>query len=1555
MKQMSKRFWSLLLCAALMLTMLPTAAFAAGGDPMSTPLQEGWEKIAGYISGDTAHTVFSPISIAVNESSPENNPDIYVTSSRYNYCVMKGTFNTNTYIFNEIANPAFKSDNIPISVAIDGASMGDGNVYVATNNVFTNPIEKKIWKFNGTSWTDITYGLGISAPSLAAGVGNLYAAESNSRKLSILWNGSTTWQSIQLPNIVDGLVAVAIPHPNIYSEVYVLDKVGRIWCVTFTMFQPLTLDKCTLVATAPSGGGSGLAIYTSGDTKGLDFYVTDASKKCIQALTYATNGKLPYTTESWVVLQNGSSNAFNGPAGIALDGWRNMYVVDPGATMNSCAVFKQHSVPRLSWTTQPGNGISVGTLSRQPLLKLEYPDDNGGYKVATGNSVNQVTVTLTSGSGTLSGTQTVTLQNGVATFSNLGVTGPGTYTLTATCGGLSSVSNSFTVDAATYGISLDKTGTQTFASQTTGYSSVTPLPVKVSNTANQATGNLTVALSGANPGNFTLPKIDIGSIATGGSGTFTVVPNDSLSAGIYTATVTVSGSNVTSQTFAVIFTVNAAPVIAGVSAATSPIAAAGGTSVITVTGTDLTDGIKVTAFDGATTTAITSTTTGNGTSQTVTLAFPENTSTTADKVYTIKASLDNGSNWDTQTATVTVSKAAAPAPAIAGVSAATSPIAAVGGTSVITVTGTNLPNGIKVTAFDGTTPATPAITGTTTGSGTNQTVTLAFPENTSTTADKVYTIKASLDNGNTWDTQTATVTVSKVSVIDATISPISANYDLASPSDISTNITLNSATTVTDVVYATASMLMPTDYVVSGNVLIIKNSYLAAQGFTAGNTAAFTISFDKGASSTLSVNIVNNYIPGSNSDLSGLTAGGSTVSSFDPNTTSYNVDLPYGTQPGSAATIVSATTSDTKATVTITQAISLPGSATVKVTAEDSTTTKTYTINFTLKSAPPVQSSEKDVTSVTTPGGATISGTSIMAMVANSVTSQAISLSVSAGASWKLYSDASCQNEITNKTMTLSDGANMAYVRVNADDGSTKDYTLTITRQGSVPSVILVTGISITGGSAIATKSGTLQLAADVMPVSATNKTVTWSIVSGSSYALLSPTGLLAALSNGSVTVRATAQDGSGVYGELQVAISGQGGSGSSGSNGGGSSGGGTPLTPSTPNYKADVNAGNGSNTTLPVTVDQNNGTASVDFGIGSGLISGGKTTVVTVPSVPDVDTYTLGVLVPNLATSNEQGKIAFKSDNGSVTIPTNMLTGVVGISGSKAQISIGEGDKTSLPAGLQDIIGERPLIQLTLSIDGKQADWSNPDAPVMVSIPYTPTADELKNPEGIVICYIDGSGKAVSVPNGRYDPATRTVTFFTTHFSDYAVGYNPVSFNDVATGAWYNKAVSFIAARGITTGTGNGKYNPEAKLTRGEFIVLMMRAYGIAPDGTPKDNFSDAGNTYYTGYLAAAKRLGIAGGIGNNMFAPDKEITRQEMFTLLYNALKVMDMLPEGTSGKALTDFSDTGDIASWAKDTMTLFVKTGTVTGNGGKLSPTNTTTRAEMAQMLYNLLSK
>ncbi|WP_312650208.1 S-layer homology domain-containing protein [Aminipila sp.] len=399
-----------------------------------------------------------------------------------------------------------------------------------------------------------------------------------------------------------------------------------------------------------------------------------------------------------------------------------------------------------------------------------------------------------------------------------------------------------------------------------------------------------------------------------------------------------------------------------------------------------------------------------------------------------------------------------------------------------------------------------------------------------------------------------------------------------------------------------------------------------------------------------------------------------------------------------------------------------------------------------------------------------------------------------------------------------------------------------------------------------------------------------------------------------------------------------------------------SPTNSTTPTYKAVVSNSGLSKSTLPVNVDMDTHRATVDVGtLGKDIFDGTETEGINIPSIPGINAYTLRIPVNSLYRLKEKDSMNFCNSIGNVTIPIDMLAGIAGIKGKQADITIGKGDKSKLTDEIKMTIGDRPLIQLNLTLDGAQTEWNNPAAPVMVSIPYTPTAAELANPERIVVWYIDGSGKALSVPDGHYDPVTRSVTFSTTHFSYYAVGFNQVSFNDIKAGAWYEKAVSYIAAREITKGTGNYHFSPEAKLTRGEFIVMLMKAYGIAPNEKSKDNFKDAGNTYYTGYLAEAKRLGISEGVGNNLFVPKKEITRQEMFTLLYSVLKSLNELPEGDSGKILTNFSDSTEIAAWANDAMTLLVETGTISGNASKLTPKSMTSRAEMAQLLYNLLSK
>lgn len=270
-------------------------------------------------------------------------------------------------------------------------------------------------------------------------------------------------------------------------------------------------------------------------------------------------------------------------------------------------------------------------------------------------------------------------------------------------------------------------------------------------------------------------------------------------------------------------------------------------------------------------------------------------------------------------------------------------------------------------------------------------------------------------------------------------------------------------------------------------------------------------------------------------------------------------------------------------------------------------------------------------------------------------------------------------------------------------------------------------------------------------------------------------------------------------------------------------------------------------------------------------------------------------------------------------------------------------------------LVGSRLVYDLTVSKGGKIiSDFKGGHA--TVTIPYELKSGE--TPNAVVIYYLTDDG-TLKVVRGHFDVSLKAVVFKTTHFSSFVIGYNPVSFNDVAADAWYKNAVDFIAARGITSGTGNNMYGPEAKLTRAQFVVLLMNAYQISTrnqgESSQIQNFSDAGNTYYTDYLLTAKALGIVNGVGNNMFAPDNEITRQEMFVMLYNALKAIDEVPAYINSTQLSSFNDADKIATWANEALSSFVKTGTVGGYNNNLNPTATTTRAEIAQVLYNLLSK
>lgn len=330
-------------------------------------------------------------------------------------------------------------------------------------------------------------------------------------------------------------------------------------------------------------------------------------------------------------------------------------------------------------------------------------------------------------------------------------------------------------------------------------------------------------------------------------------------------------------------------------------------------------------------------------------------------------------------------------------------------------------------------------------------------------------------------------------------------------------------------------------------------------------------------------------------------------------------------------------------------------------------------------------------------------------------------------------------------------------------------------------------------------------------------------------------------------------------------------------------------------------------------------------------------------------------ITIPIRVLTGEPGKFTeAKIKYAAFVIPSNMLTKETAGNAVSATISAGIADTAMLPVDVRAQIGGKSVIELTLKLDGRTVAWNNPDAPVTVSIPYTPTAEELANPEKITVWYIDGQGNIVPVPNGRYDPTTGTVKFTTTHFSKFAIAYVKTSFNDLGNVDWAKKSIEVLASKGILKGISNEEYAPQTYITRADFLYFLIRTLDV--DKKVDANFDDISkDAYYYNEIAIAKKIGITDGIGNNKFNPDANIRRQDMIVLTRRALILLDKLNVQGTASDLDQFTDKSLVAQYAVNSIASFIKEGLIVGNGNKINPLGNTTRAEAAVFLYRIYNE
>ena len=170
--------------------------------------------------------------------------------------------------------------------------------------------------------------------------------------------------------------------------------------------------------------------------------------------------------------------------------------------------------------------------------------------------------------------------------------------------------------------------------------------------------------------------------------------------------------------------------------------------------------------------------------------------------------------------------------------------------------------------------------------------------------------------------------------------------------------------------------------------------------------------------------------------------------------------------------------------------------------------------------------------------------------------------------------------------------------------------------------------------------------------------------------------------------------------------------------------------------------------------------------------------------------------------------------------------------------------------------------------------------------------------------------------------------------------------FGDVSTSAYYYKAVKWAQKKGITGGIGNGLFGPNQPCTRAQIVTFLWRAAG-SPVVNYAMNMSDVPEgSYYAEAVRWALSEGITTGTTENTFSPDSECTRAQAVAFLFRyAASEAVTLQELVSG-----FSDADSVPGYALPAMNWALAEEIVQGNGSRLMPNDSCTRAQIVTFLF-----
>ena len=183
----------------------------------------------------------------------------------------------------------------------------------------------------------------------------------------------------------------------------------------------------------------------------------------------------------------------------------------------------------------------------------------------------------------------------------------------------------------------------------------------------------------------------------------------------------------------------------------------------------------------------------------------------------------------------------------------------------------------------------------------------------------------------------------------------------------------------------------------------------------------------------------------------------------------------------------------------------------------------------------------------------------------------------------------------------------------------------------------------------------------------------------------------------------------------------------------------------------------------------------------------------------------------------------------------------------------------------------------------------------------------------------------------------------------DKATFTGVMRFLDVRREDWFYKSVRYVVEQGLFQGTTQELFSPHAPMTRGMLVTVLYRLAG-SPEVTESSGFADvAADKYYAGAVSWAAESGIVSGMSAGSFAPEAQVTREQLAAILYRYAR--EKRHDTSKSAELEGFSDYSRVSAYAVEGLSWANAAGLVNGRSEtELSPQGSATRAEVAAILY-----